>query len=68
MEAWTRVVSFAEEAQDEREREIEIKREHAGRYFEDQIDEWEDRMETYQRRDEQGADMSAPIGSAKTKT
>jgi hypothetical protein len=67
MEAWTRVESFAEEARDEREREIEIKREHAERYFEDQIDEWEDRLETYRRRDEQGADMSAPIGNAKQK-
>ena len=67
MEAWARVESFAEEARDERERDIEIKREHAERYFEDQIEEWEDRLETYQARAEQGADMSAPIGNAKQK-
>jgi hypothetical protein len=44
MEAWTHVESFAEEARTEREREIEIKREHAERYFEEQIEEWEARL------------------------
>jgi viroplasmin and RNaseH domain-containing protein len=67
MEAWTHVESFAEEARTEREREIEIKREHAERYFEEQIEEWEERLEQYQHRAEQGADMSAPIGNAKQK-
>jgi SNF2 family DNA or RNA helicase len=67
MEAWTHVESFAEEARTEREREIEIKREHAERYFEEQIEEWEERLEQYQQRAEQGADMSAPIGNAKQK-
>jgi hypothetical protein len=67
MEAWSHVESFAEEARTEREREIKIKREHAERYFEEQIEEWEDRLETYQQRAEQGADMSAPIGNAKQK-
>ena len=63
--AWDEVESFADEARTEREREIEIKREHAERYFADQINEWEERLETYQQRAEQGADMSAPIGNAK---
>jgi isopentenyl diphosphate isomerase/L-lactate dehydrogenase-like FMN-dependent dehydrogenase len=67
MEAWTHVESFAEEARTEREREIEIKRKHAERYFEEQIEDWEERLETYERRAEQGADMSAPIGNAKQK-
>jgi vacuolar-type H+-ATPase subunit H len=67
MEAWAHVESFAEEARTEREREIEIKREHAERHFEEQIEEWEDRLKTYQERAEQGADMSAPIGNAKQK-
>jgi hypothetical protein len=67
MEAWTHVESFAKEARTEREREIEIKREHAERYFEEQIEEWEERLEQYQHRAEQGADMSAPIGNAKQK-
>ncbi|MDF9745027.1 DEAD/DEAH box helicase [Natrinema salsiterrestre] len=67
MEAWTQVESFADEAREEREREIEIKRQHAERYFEEEINEWEERLETYQQRDEEGKDMSAPIGNAKRK-
>ena len=67
MEAWTHVESFAKEARTEREREIEIKREHAERYFEEQITDWEERLEQYQQRAEQGTDMSAPIGNAKQK-
>ncbi|ADJ16801.1 helicase domain protein (plasmid) [Halalkalicoccus jeotgali B3] len=62
--AWDEVESFADEARTEREREIGIKREHAERYFTDQIEEWEERLETYQQRAEQGTDMSAPIGNA----
>ncbi|SIS18350.1 DEAD/DEAH box helicase [Natronorubrum thiooxidans] len=64
MAAWDRVESFAEEARAEREREVEIKREHAERYFQEQISEWEERLETYKRRSEEGKDMSAPIGNA----
>lgn len=56
---------WVEEARNEREREIEIKRKHTERYFQEQIEEWEDRLETYQERAEQGTDMSAPIGNAK---
>ena len=67
MEAWAHVESFAEEARNEREREIDIKRKHAKRYFREQIEEWEDRLETYQKRADEGADMSAPIGNAKQK-
>jgi F0F1-type ATP synthase membrane subunit b/b' len=48
MEAWAQVESFADEAREEREREAEIKRQHAERYFEEQISEWEERLETYQ--------------------
>lgn len=61
------VGAFAQEARTEREREIEIKREHAQRYFEEQIEEWEDRLATYQKQAKQGADMSAPIGNADQK-
>ena len=67
MEAWTHVESFAEEARTEREREIDIKREHAERYFEEQIEDWKARLGQYQQRAEQGADMSAPIWNAKQK-
>ncbi|SFC32356.1 RNA polymerase recycling family C-terminal [Halobiforma haloterrestris] len=65
MEAWDQVESFAGEAREEREREVEIKRQHAERHFDEQISEWEERLETYKERDEQGKDMSAPIGNAK---
>jgi SNF2 family DNA or RNA helicase len=65
MEAWEQVESFAEEAREEREREVEIKREHAEQHFEEEISEWEERLETYRHQDEQGKDMSAPIGNAK---
>ncbi|MDL0123715.1 hypothetical protein, partial [Halobacterium salinarum] len=57
----------AEEARNEREREIDIKREHAERYFEEEIEEWEENLESYQQDAEQGKDMSAPIGNAKQK-
>jgi hypothetical protein len=65
MEAWNHVESFAQEAREERERETGIKRQHAERHFEEEINRWEDRLEAYQARDEQGEDMSAPIGNAK---
>jgi SNF2 family DNA or RNA helicase len=65
--AWGEVEAFADEARKERKREVEIKREHAERHFEEQIEEWQDRLETYRQRDEEGADMSAPIGNAERK-
>lgn len=65
MEAWNQVESFAQEAREERERETEIKRQHAERHFKEEISRWEERLEAYQARDEQGEDMSAPIGNAK---
>jgi len=65
MEAWEQVESFADEAREEREREVEIKRQHAEQHFEEEISEWEERLESYEQQDEQGKDMSAPIGNAK---
>ncbi|WP_241658433.1 hypothetical protein [Halorubrum sp. BOL3-1] len=53
MEAWNQVESFAQEARQERERETEIKHQHAERHFEEEINQWEDRLETYQARDDQ---------------
>jgi len=66
MEAWTQVESFAEEAREEREREVEIKRKHTERYFEDRIGEWEDRLETYRQQAAEGEDMSVSIGNAES--
>jgi len=57
--------SFADEARQEREREVEIKLKHAKQHFKEQIEEWEERLESYRQEDEEGKDMSAPIGNAK---
>lgn len=64
-EAWKQVEAFAEEARNEREREVTIKRQHAERHFSEQINTWEDRLETYRQRADEGADMSAPLGNAR---
>lgn len=65
MEAWTQVESFADEARQEREHEVEIKRKHVKRHFEKEISQWQENLETYRQQDKQGKDMSAPIGNAK---
>jgi SNF2 family DNA or RNA helicase len=64
-EAWTQVEGFAQEARDEREREVSIKRQHAQQHFKERISTWEERLETYQQRADEGTDMSAPIGNAR---
>jgi hypothetical protein len=64
-EAWIEVESFADEAREQREREYNIKRRHAERYFEEEIQRWEERLERYRALDEEGEDMSAPIGNAR---
>lgn len=63
--AWTKVESFADEARQERGREYDIKRRHAERHFEEAIEEWKERIKTYHSLDEEGKDMSAPIGNAR---
>jgi len=65
MEAWDRVESFADEAREEREREVGIKRQHAKHHLEEQISEWKERLERYKQQNDRGKDMSAPIGNAK---
>jgi len=67
MRAWDEVESFAGEAREEREREVKIKRDHAERHFEEQIEKWEERLEQYRAQDGPNKDMSAPIGNAKQK-
>ena len=49
-EAWEQINDLAEEAQAERSREIEIKREHARRYFESRIKEQQERLERFEKR------------------
>ena len=65
MQAWDEVESFAKEAREEREREVKIKREHAERHFQEQIEKWEQRLNQYRAQDGSDKDMSAPIGNAK---
>jgi hypothetical protein len=65
MRAWDEVESFAKEAREEREREVEIKRKHAERHFKEQIEMWEERLKQYEAQDGPNKDMSAPIGNAK---
>jgi SNF2 family DNA or RNA helicase len=67
MRAWDEVESFAEEAREERQREVEIKRKHAERHFEEQIETWQERLEHYEAQDGPDKDMSAPIGNARQK-
>ncbi len=67
MKAWDEVESFADEAREEREREVKIKRDHAEQHFKEQIEMWEERLEQYRAQDGPDKDMSAPIGNAKQK-
>ncbi len=67
MRAWDEVESFGGEAREEREREVDINREHAERHFVDQIEKWQERLEQYRSQDGPEKDMSGPIGNAKQK-
>lgn len=65
--AWELVNDLAEDARTGRAREVNIKREHAERYFESRIAELEETIENYrdrERRDD--ADMSAPINRVRS--
>lgn len=64
VEACTQVDSFAGKARQEREHEVEIRREHAEWYPEERphINQY---IETYRWHDKQDKDMSDPIGNAK---
>ena len=60
--AWKLVNQMAEEAREKRFREVLIKREHAERYFESRIEEVEETLSDYRRRQErEDTDMSAAI-------
>jgi len=65
-EAWRLVGDLADDAREEREREVSIKREHAERYFESRIEELEDRIADLQSRNEESPeDLRGPIGREK---
>jgi superfamily II DNA or RNA helicase len=65
--AWELVNELAEDARAERSREVEIKREHAERYFESRIEELEETLDDYRDRDQRDdEDMSAPINRVRS--
>jgi hypothetical protein len=59
--AWELVNDLAEEARANREREVRIRREHAENYFKHRIDDLEERIEKFEKRDRAGEDMSAVL-------
>jgi len=60
--AWKLVNQMAEEAREKRSREVSIKLGHAERYFESRIEELEETLSDYRRRQErEDTDMSAAI-------
>ncbi|WP_181685981.1 DEAD/DEAH box helicase [Halorhabdus salina] len=61
--AWQMVEDLAEDAREDRQREVGIKREHAKRYFESRIEEVKERLERFEARDQEpDSDMRAAIG------
>ncbi|MWG36682.1 DEAD/DEAH box helicase [Halomarina oriensis] len=64
--AWEVIESLAEEARQEREREVRIRREHAENYFEHQIEDLEDRIERFEDRNA-SPDEDLGVVIAKTK-
>ncbi len=64
--AWEKVQEFAEEAQEERQREVGIKRKHARQYFESRIEEKKEDLESYQTRLGEGDDVNVQINRLKS--
>jgi len=65
-EAQRRVEQMAEEAEAENAEAVAIKREHAERYFDNAIETWESRLETYREDSERGKDMAVSIRRAQS--
>ncbi|WP_231587838.1 hypothetical protein [Halostagnicola sp. A56] len=59
--AWELIDDLAQEARAEREREVRIRREHAESYFQHRIDDLEERIKQFEKRDRAGEDMSAVL-------
>jgi superfamily II DNA or RNA helicase len=67
-EAQRRVERMAEEAEDEKEDAVDIKRQHAERYFNNAIETWESRLkERKQKQRNQEKDMTISIRQAQSK-
>jgi hypothetical protein len=61
------VNDLADDARQERSREVEIKREHAERYFASRIEDLEETLADYRdRQQREETDMSAPINRVKS--
>lgn len=59
--AWELIDDLAQEARAEREREVRIRREHAQNYFQHRMEDLEERIEQFEKRDRAGEDMSAVL-------
>lgn len=60
--AWDLIDDLAEQAQEDREREVRIRRNHAESYFDYRINELKERIEKFEERDtEPGEDMSVVL-------
>ena len=60
--AWAEIDDLAEEAREEREREVRIRREHTESYFKYRIEDLEERIEQFEERDKkEDEDMSAVL-------
>ncbi|OYR46700.1 helicase, partial [Halorubrum sp. Ea8] len=59
--AWDLIDNLAQEARTERERDVRIRREHAEKYFQYRMDDLEERIRQFEKRDRAGEDMSAVL-------
>ncbi|EMA41059.1 helicase domain-containing protein [Halococcus hamelinensis 100A6] len=59
--AWELIDDLAQEARADRERESRIRREHAKNYFEYRMEDLEERIGQFEKRDHAGEDMSAVL-------
>jgi SNF2 family DNA or RNA helicase len=60
--AWDLIDDLAEQAREDREREVRIRRNHAENYFDHRISELEERIEKFEERDTKpGEDMSVVL-------
>jgi superfamily II DNA/RNA helicase len=64
--AQRRAEEMAANAGEQKTKEVEIKREHAERYFDNAIETWESRLKEYQRKRDEGKDQKMPIRRAKS--
>jgi superfamily II DNA or RNA helicase len=59
--AWELIDDLAKEARADREREVRIRREHAQNYFKYRMEDLEERIDQFKKRDRAGEDMRAVL-------